>query len=100
MVKNTNVLEKFIGKFVERLSLNWDEIVENIIDELLLDETYILNEIDLKKINYEKNKNILIKNLIKAGFGGILPEAEDNPNTNMDLIFDKVLYLYYNLYNG
>ena len=93
MVKNTNVLEKFIGKFVERLSLNWDEIVENIIDELLLDETYILNEIDLKKINYEKNKNILIKNLIKAGFGGILPEAEDNPNTNMDLIFDNIDFI-------
>jgi hypothetical protein len=34
MVKNTNVLEKFIGKFVERLSLNWDEIVNMIIDEL------------------------------------------------------------------
>ena len=93
MVKNTNVLEKFIGKFVERLSLNWDEIVENIIDELLLDETYILNEIDLKKINYEKNKNILIKNLIKAGFGGILPEAEDNPNTNMDLIIDNIDFI-------
>ena len=93
MVKNTNVLEKFIGKFVERLSLNWDEIVENIIDELLLDETYILNEIDLKKINYEKNKNILIKNLIKAGCGGILPEAEDNPNTNIDLIFDNIDFI-------
>ena len=93
MVKNTNVLEKFIGKFVERLSLNWDEIVEIIIDEILLDETYILNEIDLKKINYEKNKNILIKNLIKAGFGGILPEADENPSTNMDLIFDNIDFI-------
>ena len=93
MVKNTNVLEKFIGKFVERLSLNWDEIVEMIIDEILLDETYILNEIDLKKINYEKNKKILVKNLIKAGFGGILPEAEENPNTNMDLIFDNIDFI-------
>lgn len=93
MVKNTNVLEKFIGKFVERLSLNWDEIVEMIIDEILLDETYILNEIDLKKIDYEKNKKILVKNLIKAGFGGILPEAEENPNTNMDLIFDNIDFI-------
>ena len=93
MVKNTNVLEKFIGKFVERLSLNWDEIVEKIIDEMLIDEAYLLNEIDLKKINYEKNKNILIKNLIKAGFGGIIPENEENPSTNMDLIFDNIDFI-------
>ena len=52
MVKNTNVLEKFIGKFVERLSLNWDEIVNMIIDELLIEESYVLNEIELKKINF------------------------------------------------
>ena len=63
MVKNTNVLEKFIGKFVERLSLNWDDIVNMIIDEILIDEVYELNELDLKKINYEKNKNKLIKNI-------------------------------------
>ena len=96
MVKNTNVLEKFIGKFIERLSLNWDEIVDMIIDEILIDEAYVLNEIDLKKINYEKNKNILIKNLMKAGFGGIIPENEENeenPNTNMDLIFDNVDFI-------
>ena len=93
MVKNTNVLEKFIGKFIERLSLNWDEIVDMIIDEILIDEAYVLNEIDLKKINYEKNKNILIKNLMKAGFGGIIPENEENSNTNMDLIFDNVDFI-------
>ena len=90
MVKNTNVLEKFIGKFVERLSLNWDEIVNMIIDEMLIDEAYELNEIDLKKINYEKNKYKLIKNLAEAGFGGIIPENEEKNindiNTNMDLI--------------
>ena len=92
MVKNTNVLEKFIGKFVERLSEHWDEIVNMIIDEILIEEIYVLNEIDLKKINYEKNKNILIKNLVKAGYGGIVPENEEvgnDINTNMDLIVDN-----------
>ena len=97
MVKNTNVLEKFIGKFVERLSSNWDEIVNMIIDEMLIDEAYELNEIDLKKINYEKNKNKLIKNLVEAGFGGILPENDENNlndlNTNMDLIVENLDFI-------
>ena len=97
MVKNTNVLEKFIGKFVERLSLNWDDIVNMIIDEILIDEVYELNELDLKKINYEKNKNKLIKNLVKAGFGGILPENEEKNandlNTNMDLIVENIDFI-------
>ena len=96
MVKNTNVLEKFIGKFVERLSLNWDDIVNMIIDEMLLEEIYKLNEIDLKKINYEKNKNILIKNLVRAGFGGIMPEnegKENDINTNMDIIIENFDFL-------
>ncbi len=96
MVKNITVLEKFIGKFVERLSLNWDEIVNMIIDELLIEESYVLNEIELKKINYEKNKNILIKNFIKAGFGGIVPEDDEKnnvPNTNMDLIIGNIDFI-------
>ena len=96
MVKNTNVLEKFIGKFVERLSLNWDDIVNMIIDEMLIEEIYKLNEIDLKKINYEKNKNILIKNLVRAGFGGIMPEnevKENDINTNMDIIIENFDFL-------
>ena len=67
--------------------------LRQIIDEMLIDEAYLLNEIDLKKINYEKNKNILIKNLIKAGFGGIIPENEENPSTNMDLIFDNIDFI-------
>ena len=100
MVKNTNVLEKFIGKFVERLSLNWDEIVNMIIDEILIDEAYELNNIDLKKINYEKNKQKLIKNLVEAGFGGIAPENENKDlNTHMDLIIENIDYIQKTLNN-
>ena len=36
------------------------------------------------------NDNIVLQ---KAGFGGILPEAEENPNTNMDLIFDNIDFI-------
>ena len=100
MVKNTNVLEKFIGKFVERLSLNWDEIVNMIIDEILIDEAYELNNIDLKKMNYEKNKNKLIKNLVEAGFGGIVPGNENKDlNNNMDLIIDNIDFIRKTLNN-
>ena len=93
MVKNANILEKFIGKFVERLSLNLDDILNEIIDEMLTDETYELNDIELKKMNYEKNKKKLIKNLVEAGFGGIVPENKEKDindlKTNMELIEDN-----------
>ena len=90
MVKNTNVLEKFIGGFVEKLSLNWNEIVEKIIDEIIADEVYELNELYLNKVKYEKNKNILINNLFKAGIGGIIPEKSEEENANFDLLYCNV----------
>ena len=90
MVKNTNVLEKFIGGFVEKLSLNWNEIVEKIIDEIIADEVYELNELYLNKVKYEKNKNILINNLFKAGIGGIIPEKSEEENANIDLLYCNV----------
>jgi len=102
MVKNTNVLEKFIGKFVERLSLNWDEIVNMIIDELLMEEAYQINEIDLKRINNEKNRkeNSNINNKIKKGFSGLFIDEEEIKgnnfnfnNTNMELIPDNYEYI-------
>ena len=89
MVKNTNVLEKFIGGFVEKLSLNWNEIVENIIDEIIIDEVHELNEIELNKVNYEKNKNLLINNLYNAGYGGIIPDKPED-NTNVDLLIGNI----------
>ena len=89
MVKNINVLEKFIGGFVEKLSLNWNEIVENIIDEIIIDEIHELNEIELNKVNYEKNKIILINNLYKAGYGGIIPDKPED-NTNIDLLTGNI----------
>ena len=90
MVKNTNVLEKFIGGFVEKLSLNWNEIVEKIIDEIITDEIYELNEIDLNKVNYEKNKNKIINNLFNAGLGGIIPEKNEEEYNNVDLLIGNV----------
>ena len=88
MVKNTNVLEKFIGGFVEKLSLNWNDIVNEIIDEIIVDEIHELNEIELNKINYEKNKNKIIKNLFNAELGGIIPEEENYDN--IDLLLGNV----------
>jgi hypothetical protein len=88
MVKNTNVLEKFIGGFVEKLSLNWNDIVNEIIDEIIVDEIHELNEIELNKVNYEKNKNKIINNLFSAELGGIIPEEENN--ANIDLLIGNV----------
>ena len=89
MVKNANVLEKFIGGFVEKLMLNWNEIVENIIDGIIIDEIHELNEIELNKVNYEKNKITLINNLYKAGYGGIIPDKIED-NTNVDLLTGNI----------
>jgi len=89
MVKNTNVLEKFIGSFIEKLSLNWDEIANNIIDEILTDEIHELNEIELNKMKYEQNKNKMIKNLYNSGLGGIVPNKNEE-NTNEDLLLGNI----------
>ena len=96
MVKNSNVLEKFIGGFIEKLSLNWDDIVNNIIDEIIIDEMHELNEIELNKMNYIKNKNKLINNLNNLGVGGIIPDQnEENKNEDLLLgnfeVFKKII---------
>ena len=49
MIKNSEILEKFIGGFVKNLPITWNEIVEDIIDEILKNEIHELNEIELKK---------------------------------------------------
>ena len=90
MVKNTNVLEKFIGGFVEKLSLNWNDIVEQIIDEIIVDEIHELNEIELNKVNYEKNKNKIINNLFSSELGGIIPEKTEDDYANIDLLLGNV----------
>ena len=83
-------MDKAEVDFIQRqneLSLNWNEIVESIIDEIIVDEIYELNEIELNKDNYEKNKSKLINNLYNAGIWGIIPEEE---NTNIDLLIGNV----------
>lgn len=77
-VKNQNVLSKLIGNFVERMSMNWNDVSELIIDEMIIDEVHELNEIELKK-NYEKNKNKLIDNLEPQK----IVEMEDQTNGNL-----------------
>ena len=91
MVKNTNVLEKFIGSFIEKLSLNWDEIANNIIDEILIDEIHVLNEIEQNKMKneYEQNKNKMRKNLYNFDVGGIFPDKNEE-NINEDLLSGNI----------
>ena len=50
-VKNCNILDKFINSFIEKLAINWKEISELIIDELIEQEIYNLNELELYKMN-------------------------------------------------
>ena len=50
-VNNYKFLEKFINNFVEKLAINWNDIVEEIIEDLLIQEVYQLNELELQKMN-------------------------------------------------
>jgi hypothetical protein len=50
-VKNCHILDKFINSFIEKLAINWKEISELIIDELIEQEIYHLNELELTKMN-------------------------------------------------
>jgi hypothetical protein len=49
-VKNCKLLEKLVTGFIEKLAVNWDDIVNLIIDDLLEEEIYNLNEIELERI--------------------------------------------------
>ena len=89
MAKSTNVFDKFIDGLIEKLTLNWDEIINNIIDEILNDEIQELNEIKLNKMKYKQNKNKMIKNLYNSGLGGIVPNKNEQ-NTNEDFILDNI----------
>ena len=87
IVKKTNVLEKFIGNYVEKLSSNWNDAVEMIIEEILYEEVMELNEIESNKNNYSKNKRKLFElyNKNKEGFNNL---SEDD--TNIDLIVGNI----------
>jgi hypothetical protein len=50
-VKNCKLLGKVITSFIEKLAVNWNEIVDLIVDELIEEEIYNLNEIELERTN-------------------------------------------------
>lgn len=80
-VNNYKFLEKFINNFVEKLAINWNDIVEEIIEDLLIQEVYQLNELELQKMNYNE--------LRVTTFADILKNA---PTQEMkyDLMFDSL----------
>ena len=80
-VNNYKFLEKFINNFVEKLAINWNDIVEEIIEDLLVQEVYQLNELELQKMNYNE--------LRVTTFADILKNA---PTQEMkyDLMFDSL----------
>ncbi len=63
--KNPKILEKFIENFIEKLAVNWNEICDLIIDEMLEQEVYELNELELKKIHFDELKLTTFKDVLK-----------------------------------
>ena len=78
-VNNPKILEKFINNFIERLAINWNEVCDSLIDDLLEQEVYNLNEIELEKINYNEIR--------LTTFADVLKNAQTVPNDNVDLMF-------------
>jgi hypothetical protein len=63
-IKNCHVMEKLITSFIETLAVNWNEIVNLIIDDLITQEVYNLNELELKKSKYnEVNVDEFVKEI-------------------------------------
>ena len=81
-VKNFKFLEKFINSFVEKLSINWNDIVEEIIDELLIQEVYELNSIELDKMKYNELK--------LTTFADVLHNAPTTKETKFNFLFDSL----------
>ncbi len=81
-INNPKVLEKFINNFIERLAINWNEVCDSLIDDLLEQEVYNLNEIELEKIHYN--------DIRLTTFADVLKNAQSIPNNNVDLMFESL----------
>jgi hypothetical protein len=53
-IKNCHIMEKLITNFIEALAVNWNEVVELLIDDLITEEVYNLNEIELARSKYNE----------------------------------------------
>ena len=81
--KNPKILEKFIENFIEKLAINWNEICDLIIDEMIEQEVYELNELELKKIHFDELKLTTFKDVLKNA-----PKINKNNNQN-NLMFES-----------
>ena len=81
--KNPKILEKFIENFIEKLAINWNEICDLIIDEMIEQEVYELNELELKKIHFDELKLTTFKDVLKNA-----PKINNNNNQN-NLMFES-----------
>ncbi|MCQ2815801.1 MAG: hypothetical protein MJ252_00900 [archaeon] len=83
-IKNTKLIDRFISSFIEKLSINWHEVVDIIIDELIEEEVLNLNEMELQK-NYYKERGEagkLFNEDYQRGFG--------ENNLNLEDVFDDL----------
>ena len=78
-VGNAHFLDKFVESFVESLAINWSDIVNQIIDELLEQEVYELNRIELEKINYDQIRLTTFADILKDA-----PRAKVDPSVMFD----------------
>ena len=49
MLNNYKLIDKLIDGFTETLVVHWEDLVESLIDEILLEEVNILNKIEKEK---------------------------------------------------
>ena len=80
-VKSYKFLDKVINNFVEQLSLHWCDIVELLIDDLIEQEVYELNQIEMDKMNYNEIRLTTFADILK-----------DAPKQQMkyELMFDSL----------
>ena len=81
-INNPKILEKFINNFIERLAINWNEVCDSLIDDLLEQEVYNLNELELQKIHYY--------DIRLTTFEDVMRNAPISKNLNNDLIFESL----------
>jgi hypothetical protein len=64
-VKNCKLMEKIIITYIEKLTVNWNEICDLVVDELIEEEVYNLNEIELNRIKHKTDYTI---SLVRESF--------------------------------
>jgi hypothetical protein len=94
-IQNYKLIDKLIDGFTEALVVHWEDLVEGLIDEILLEEVNVLNKIEKeKKFSLERYEDYI--SLINETYVNSQKERRATSNIQFKIndfreVFDEIL---------